>query len=247
MRAGLIFIIVFSFLTSSHIIYAFVPPPILTENDAPIVRITAPLDKSKFKWNALVNYSISITDKEDGNSEYNEINGKEVLLKVAYLADSVRAKKYLAENINTNKNPAGLLLLMKSDCFTCHSAKNKLIGPSYERIAKRYPYNAASIELLTKKVMKGSVRVWGNTPMPAHPQIKKQQVKEMINWILKSSADRNISYYTGLEGAFRTREHPGKGVYVLTASYTDHGGKDMSKVKKRGMHTIVIEPLPAIK
>ncbi len=215
-----------------------------TENSAPAVRITAPLNKSRFKQNAIVNYSISITDKEDGNSEYNEIPDNEVLMKVAYLADSLHVKKYLANNINTRKDPAAVLLLMKSNCFTCHSVKNKLTGPSFETIAKRYTYNTATIESLTKKIINGSSGVWGVPVMPPQPEIIKEQAKEMLNWILKHSADKNICYYTGLEGAFRTGKNSGTGVYILTASYTDRGLKNIPLSGKRGEHTIVVSPFP---
>ncbi len=242
MKVGLIFIILSSSFISYFFISAFAPLPGQIENSAPLVRITVPLDVSKFMWNTLVNYSISVSDKEDGNSEYNEIAGAEVLLKVAYLPDSMQVKKYLADNSNTRKDPAAISLLMKSNCFTCHSVKNKLIGPSFDAIAKRYAYNAASLEALTKKAINGSSGVWGNTPMPAQPEINKEQVKEMVNWILENGADQNISYYTGIEGAFRTNVHPGKGVYVLTASYTDHGLKKIPEANKRGAHTIVLKP-----
>jgi cytochrome c len=244
MRVGLIFSIVISVFTGYLFVCSFTSLPVHTGNSAPAVRITSPSDKSKFKSNAIVNYSISITDKEDGNSEYNEIPGNEVLMKVTYLNDSPHVKKYLVNNINTGKDPAAVLLLMKSNCFACHAVKNKLTGPSFEAIAKRYPYNTATIELLTKKVITGSSGVWGGTLMPPQPEIKKEQVKEMLNWILKHSADRNTCYYTGLEGAFRTGENTGKGVYILTASYTDRGLKNIPQSGKRGEHTIVLSAYP---
>jgi cytochrome c len=241
MRVGLAFSIVFSGFASYLFICAFASTPVNTENSTPVVRITAPLDKTRFKWNAMINYSISITDKEDGNSEYDEIPGNEVLLKVTYLTNSLHVKKYLAGNLNTGRD-AAVSLLMKSNCFTCHSVKNKLIGPSFEAIAKRYPNNPASTELLIKKVTTGSSGVWGKPVMPPQREINKEQVKEMINWILKYSTDKNICYYTGLEGSFRTVEQPGKGVYILTASYTDRGLKNIPQSGKRGEHTIVLSP-----
>jgi len=113
----------------------------------------------------MVNYTISVSDKEDGTSEYNEITAGEVLLKVVYLRDSSKVKKYLSDKANNGDiERAGLLLTKTSACFTCHAAKNKLIGPSFQLIAKRYPNNATSIETLAKKVMNGSKGVWGNIP-----------------------------------------------------------------------------------
>jgi len=62
--------------------------------------------------------------------------------------------------------------------------------------------------------------------MPPHPDLKIEQVKEIVRWILKNNDDPDQIYLAGIEGAFRTKERPSrdaKGVYILTASYTDHG------------------------
>lgn len=244
MRIGFIFSIVFFFSISYLLVPAFVSSQIHTENNPPLVRITAPLDKSRFAWNSLVTYSISITDKEDGNSAYDEIPGNEVLLKVVYLADPLGVKKYVTSNAKAGKDPVAISLLQKLNCFTCHSVRDKLIGPSFEQIAKRYPYNPSSLEALTGKVINGSSGVWGNTIMPPQPEIKKQEAKLVVDWILRNAANVDTCYYTGLQGAFRTRERPGKGVYVLTASYTDHGISNMPKSNKSSGHTIVLNPFP---
>lgn len=247
MRAGFIFLFVCCSCVSYLVVSAFVSLQIHTENNPPQVRITAPLNKSMVAWNSLVTYSISITDKEDGNSDYNEIPGNEVLLKVVYLADSLRVKKYIANTAKAGRDPEAVSLLMKWNCFTCHSVKDKLIGPSFEQIAKRYPYNISSVEMLMKKAINGSSGVWGNTIMPPQPEIKKQEVKQIIYWIFKNAANNDTCYYIGLQGTFRTSEHPGKGVYVLTASYTDHGVHNMRASHKRTEHTIVLNPFSPAK
>ena len=62
--------------------------------------------------------------------------------------------------------------------------------------------------------------------MPPHPDLKIEQVKEIVRWILKNNDDPDQNYIAGIEGAFRDKERPSgdpEGVYILTASYTDHG------------------------
>ena len=146
---------------------------------------------------------------------------------------------------NGDIEPAGLLLIKTSGCFTCHAAKNKLIGPSFQLIAKRYPNNVTSIETLAKKLTKGSTGIWGNIPMPPHPDLKTDQAREIIHWILKNNMNPDVTYFTGIQGAFRTKQKPekdaGKGAYILTASYTDHGLKGLPQLSKRGEHTIVLK------
>ena len=216
------------------------------ENDPPEVRIITPRNNSTFQWNTTMNYAIRISDKEDGTSEYNEIPGGEVILKIVYLPDSSNIKKYLDDNAhNANSEPAGLSLLKTFECFTCHGSKNKLIGPSFELIAKRYPTNTTSIEMLANKLIKGSSGVWGNKPMPAHPGLKTYQAREIIRWLLDNNRDPDITYLTGIQGAFRTKQKPareaGKGVYILAASYTDHGLKGLPQSGKRGEDIIILK------
>ena len=196
----------------------------------------------------MVAYSIEVTDKEDGNSAYNEISANEVLLKVSFLADSLNAKKHLTDIAASNKENFAISLMLKSNCFSCHAIKNKLIGPPFEQVARKYPVNSASIESLSKKVMTGTTGTWGNLVMPPHPTIPKENVKEIVRWILTNCADKNVTYFTGFEGAFRTKESPSKGatkgVYILTASYTDHGLKNRPQYEQRGIQTIILHPAP---
>jgi cytochrome c551/c552 len=229
-------------------IYSFKNIQLQQDNSVPLIQIIISESKSTFRWNTMTSYSINVTDKEDGMSKYNEIAANEVLLKVAFLADSLNTKSYLANTTTSLKENFAISLLMKSNCFSCHAFKNKLIGPPFEQVALKYPINSASIEALSKKVIAGSTGTWGNAVMPPHPDIQKENIKEMIRWMLTNSANKNLSYYIGLEGAFRTQENPGKtaakGLYVLTASYTDHGLKNMPQLIQRGVQTILLHPEP---
>jgi cytochrome c len=228
------------------LITSFVSQKKSAENNPPKIIITSPQNGDQFLWNSTIRYNIKITDIEDGLSEYDEINAKEVLLEVYYLPDASKAKQYLAGKAKIVKENIGLTMLKKSDCFTCHASKNKLIGPSFELIAKRYLLNRNSLERLTKNVINGSAGIWGRAPMPAHKTMKTEEVKQMISWILANNSNPNLTFYPGTEGAFRVNEKPanenGKGVIVLTASYTDHGEKGTMQNKKYGQHSILLKP-----
>jgi len=224
------------------------------ENSPPKVTITTPKKNSTFQWNSIVPYVISISDREDGNSEYNEISNNEVLLMVKYLPDSSQVKKYLLDRSKVNHEP--LFWMSTSTCFNCHAAKTKLIGPSFEQIAQRYTDPSGALDSLAKKIIAGSSGRWGDLKMPPHPDLKIDQARVIVRWILKNSADADLNYIAGIEGVFRTREkpnkEPGKGVYILTARYTDHGVKGSSrnpsdqgiravKGSKLGQHTVVLK------
>ena len=227
--------------STAFVFYLFTASFSQQYNSPPEVTITAPAKNGTFQWNSVVPYAIRVSDKEDGNSEYNEIAANEVLLMVAYLPDAARATKYLSDR--SKENPEVLSWMSRSTCFNCHAATAKLIGPSFELIARRYPDNSISAEALAKKIITGSTGTWGDLKMPPHPDLKIDEVREAVSWILKNSSDPDRCYYAGIEGAFRTKEkptgEPGNGIYILTASYTDHGRNGTGR--KQGQQSIVLK------
>jgi cytochrome c len=78
----------------------------------------------------------------------------------------------------------GAKLMTASDCFTCHKVDSKVIGPAYKDVAAKYPATEANIDTLVNKVINGGKGNWGDVPMAPHPQLKKEDVKQMITYIL---------------------------------------------------------------
>lgn len=79
---------------------------------------------------------------------------------------------------------AGEKLINKSDCIGCHNKVNKIIGPSYMDIAKKYPATEKNINYLADKIIKGGTGVWGSMPMTAHATLKPADAKLMVKYIL---------------------------------------------------------------
>lgn len=78
----------------------------------------------------------------------------------------------------------GEKLVAKSDCLGCHNKTQKIIGPSYVDIAAKYPSNETNIDHLADVVIKGSKGTWGDLPMTPHPNLSKDDAKQMVTWIL---------------------------------------------------------------
>jgi cytochrome c len=213
------------------------------ENSTPIVKILDPHQNNGFSWNQLIPFKISIEDKEDGNSDYDEISNNEVILTVHYLSDSLKVKHYLAQNIQENYDV--LSWMGSSNCFTCHAANDRLIGPSFSEISLKYMGDMKKSRGLAQKIINGAKGVWGNQIMPAHPHLDLDKVKEAVDWILSTGANADFSYYAGTQGAFRTRQQPrdgkGPGVYVLSGHYRDKGANGAVHTSKMGLHTIVLK------
>ena len=78
--------------------------------------------------------------------------------------------------------------------------------------------------------------------MPPRPDITQQQARQIIQWILKNAADPTYDLYAGIGGSFRTRAKSHmRGLYILTATYLDHGLKDMPQLRQSGQHTILLK------
>jgi cytochrome c len=81
----------------------------------------------------------------------------------------------------TNK---GAQLIAGSDCGSCHKQNEKVVGPSYADIAKKYPATAANIAMLGNKIITGGKGNWGEIPMTPHPALALADTKEMAKYIL---------------------------------------------------------------
>ena len=69
-------------------------------------------------------------------------------------------------------------------CLACHSVERKLVGPSFREIAERYRGDAGAGEALALKVRNGGQGAWGPVPMPANPQLKEEDLRSLVRWIL---------------------------------------------------------------
>ncbi|MFC7338188.1 PQQ-dependent sugar dehydrogenase [Haloferula chungangensis] len=81
------------------------------------------------------------------------------------------------------KHP-GTALLAEAICLSCHQTQVQSVGPRYVDVADRYRENESASEILTAKILKGGVGVWGEVPMPPHPQYNEEQVSQMVDAIL---------------------------------------------------------------
>ena len=93
----------------------------------------------------------------------------------------VAAPKPLSENPDYQK---GLALVAGSDCLTCHKTSEKNIGPAYKDVAAKYENTEANIKMLAEKIIKGGSGNWGAIPMTPHPQLKQEDVEQMVKYVL---------------------------------------------------------------
>lgn len=75
-------------------------------------------------------------------------------------------------------------LAKKNACTACHTVDRKLVGPAYKDVAAKYKGDAKAPAMLEEKVKKGGVGNWGQVPMPPNPNVKDEDVKALVKWIL---------------------------------------------------------------
>ena len=78
-------------------------------------------------------------------------------------------------------------LAKKSGCMACHGLTNKIVGPGYNLIAKKYGNDAAALDRLSAKVKKGGQGAWGNIPMPPHEHVKEDDIRTLVKWVLSGA------------------------------------------------------------
>ena len=79
---------------------------------------------------------------------------------------------------------ANLELAKKSNCIACHAVDKKLVGPSYQDVAKKYAADKTAQAKLIEKVKKGGSGVWGAVPMPPNAAVNDGDIKTLVKWIL---------------------------------------------------------------
>src|SRR6187402_2053883 len=75
-------------------------------------------------------------------------------------------------------------LAKKNACTACHAIDKKLVGPAYKEVAAKYKGDKGAEAKLIEKVKKGGSGVWGQVPMPPNANVKDEDVKTLVKWIL---------------------------------------------------------------
>lgn len=78
----------------------------------------------------------------------------------------------------------GLALAQRRNCMACHAVSKPLMGPSFHDVAGKYSARGDAVDYLAQSIVKGSVGVWGNVPMPANTQLSNTEAHTLAQWVL---------------------------------------------------------------
>ncbi|MGC3946893.1 MAG: ThuA domain-containing protein [Chryseolinea sp.] len=178
-------------------------------NAAPVVAVATTKNTSFFWNNEVFDYHVVIIDEED----------------------EPIARSRVGVTFGYNAEPAAMMvgatLMASSDCKACHTADRVSVGPAYRQVAERYKSDAGAINKLADKIIAGGGGNWGTEHvMSAHPQLNKQEAIEIVKYILSLNQTAKPTVTARGKGAIPLKDHKpeeSRGVYTLTASYTDGG------------------------
>lgn len=197
---------------------------LLVGNDPPELHIQIDPENTAYWDYKKVNYTVTVKDNQDGSTLDGTIDPTKVKVTLDYIPEgNDLIKATLGHQQNTV--PEGRQLIDGSDCKACHATKEKVNGPSYIDIAKKYTTNDKGY--LVSKIIKGGSGVWGETMMSAHPQLKPDEVDKMVTYILSLKPDNApAKKLLPIKGTITFNKHinsKNEGMYVLMASYLDNG------------------------
>jgi cytochrome c len=89
-----------------------------------------------------------------------------------------------AEGAAGGDSKAAKALLSKYSCTACHAQDKKLVGPSFQEIAKKH---AGKTDYLAGKIKSGGSGVWGPIPMPAQ-SLSEAEAKTIGAWLAAGAA-----------------------------------------------------------
>ncbi|BBB65553.1 cytochrome c-551 [Undibacterium sp. YM2] len=75
-------------------------------------------------------------------------------------------------------------LAKAKNCMACHAVDNKVVGPAFKDVAKKYAGDKTAEAKLVQKVLKGGSGVWGAVAMPPNAQVSDAEAKTLVKWVL---------------------------------------------------------------
>ncbi|SDK40237.1 cytochrome c [Catalinimonas alkaloidigena] len=208
---------------------------VLAGNEPPRLSIDlGSANKSFYVPNRPFDYTVRVTDPEDGSLADGSIAPAQVALTIDYLKegfDQVEVAQGHRMADASAQFATGKKLMEASDCKACHFIDKKSVGPAYNLVAQKYAGQPDAVDRLANKVVQGGGGVWGDAVMPAHPQLTVADAKEIVQYIL-SLEQNTTAQALPLQGAYTPQVPAGEqGVFIIRGAYTDRGANGVPSAK----------------
>ena len=195
------------------------PVSVVAGNSRPVVSIALSGGNSSFYIPGVpIQYEVSVTDEDEGEN----IDNSNIFVSVDYLEGMDQVAMSLGHQ-QVSAAVTGKALTLSMDCKTCHKENGKSVGPAYVDVAAKYSKDANAMGYLQKKIVSGGAGAWGDVAMPAHPNLSKDDTRQLVTYILSLAGNKEEEKSLPPAGKIVPQADQGTSVMVLTASYTDQG------------------------
>ncbi len=200
------------------------PVQVYAGNEAPRVAIELTGgNRSFFLPGQSLKYQVIVTDNDTA-----QFDPENLFVSVEYAAGGYDKAESTMGHQEGEVGIIGKSLVMSLDCRSCHKETEKSIGPSYLQVAQKYDDNAETRNYLTAKIIKGSQGVWGETAMPAHPNLPEADAHSIVSWILSLGKEQTATQSLPPSGTITPPRDVAPNTYlVISATYTDKGGNNV--------------------
>ena len=195
-------------------------------NVAPEINITIQGNKTFYFPNKQVSYAVEVTD-EDHPDAGDDLSS--LVVSADYIEGMDQAEASMGHLIMTDAM-MGKALVESLTCRSCHNVSDASVGPAYTAVAERYKGNPQAETHLINKILKGGSGVWGEVMMPANPDMKEADADRIVTWVLSLAGDQKANQSLPASGTLDPtvgKPLSNKGVFILSASYTDKGGENI--------------------
>jgi cytochrome c len=198
------------------------PVTVYAGNALPVVTVTIKGNRSFYFPGKAVHYAVDVKDDQPTDA-----NVSGLFVSADYIEGYDKAEASLGHQVATEL-AVGKTLMESQDCKTCHKQNEKSIGPSYSEVSERYKETSDAVARLSDKIIKGGSGVWGETNMPAHPDLKQADVGKIVAWILSLSQSVGKTLpAAGSVNATLDKPVSDRGTLILSATYTDKGAANI--------------------
>jgi cytochrome c len=199
------------------------PVTIYAGNEMPFVSISVLGNQSFYFANKPVRYAVKVVDNDDPAASKNTTG---LFVAADYFESMDKVTASLGHQ-SASDVMIGQSLTQSLDCKTCHKQDEKSIGPSYVQVATKYQSADNALDHLVNKIIAGGNGVWGETNMPAHPDLKQSEARQIVSWILSLAKPAGKKSLPANGTVSPDKNATVNGVLVISASYTDRGATNI--------------------
>ncbi|WP_111671744.1 ThuA domain-containing protein [Algoriphagus litoralis] len=198
------------------------PVSVYSGNTAPQIEITIDGNQSFYFPGKKVAYTVAVSDQEepDASTDLTSLYVSADYISGVDMAEADMGHKVMSEAMT------GKSLVQSLTCKTCHKEAEASIGPAYTDVAKKY--RERDRNYLLNKIKNGGGGVWGETAMPANPDLNSTDANALVTYILslRNEAKPSLPAKGAVDATLGKAPSP-NGALIISATYTDKGGENI--------------------